>query len=426
VNSTKPEVIIVGGGIGGLCLAQALKQADIPYRVYEREESPAVRLQGYRLNVEPPGARALHDCLPSPLWELLVQMSGDPGPGMGVFTQGMRALMYEPGIDRPDPADRAHAVSRATLRQLLLAGLGNVTFGKEFARYDQDGDRVNVQFADGTTDSGTLVVGADGAGSRVRRQLLPYAEIGIPGGFGVGGKLYLTDAVKGWLPEALQRSKNMILPRSDFLFTAVFRRRTEVTRIEPALRARLNSIGATLGDGFLHDAAERDYVMWAFVSKKPLAEAKPGNHQAAIEARTRSWNPGLARLIAETDPATIDLFNFTAAKPVRPWATGQVTLLGDAIHQMPPVGGLGGNIAMCDARDLAKAVVSATESGGDPRRAIAGYEAAMLKRGFSAVRESSRYLMLGTSRSRLLRVTGLGFFGLCGLVPPLRRAVFAD
>ena len=75
--------------------------------------------------------------------------------------------------------------------------------------------------------------------------------------------------------------------------------------------------------------------------------------------------------------------------------------------------------------DPAKAVISATESGGDPRPAIAGYEAAVLTRGFSPVRESSRYLMLGTSRSRLLRLTAIGFFGLCGLVSPLRRAVFA-
>ena len=426
MTHAKPEVIIVGGGIGGLCLAQALKKADVPCRVYERDESPDSRLQGYRLNVEPFGAHALRDCLPGPLWELLVQASGDPGPGMGVFTQRMRPLMYEPGTDQPDPVDRAHAVSRATLRQLLLAGLDNVTFGQEFARYDQDGDRVTVHFADGTSDSGTLLVGADGARSRVRGQLLPDAEIGTPGGFGVGGKLYLTDKVKEWLPASLQRSKNMILPRSDFLFTAVFRRRTEVTQIDPGLRARLDEIGAALGEGFLREAAERDYVMWAFVSKKPLTEAKPGDYHAALEARTRDWNPGPARLIAETDPATIDLFNFTAAKPVQPWATGNVTLLGDAIHQMPPVGGIGGNVAMCDARDLAAAIISPAETGSDPRQAIAGYEAEMLRRGFSAVRESSRYLMLGTSRSRLLRVTALGFFGLCGLVPPLRRAVFAE
>ncbi|MGH3157628.1 MAG: TetR family transcriptional regulator [Streptosporangiaceae bacterium] len=87
--------------------------------------------------------------------------------------------------------------------------------------YRHEGAGVTVDFADGTSDRGTLVVGADGARSRVRRQLLPDAEIASPGGFGVGGRLYLTDATRQWLPQPLQRSKNMILPPSDFLFTAV-------------------------------------------------------------------------------------------------------------------------------------------------------------------------------------------------------------
>ncbi|HEX4063420.1 MAG TPA: FAD-dependent monooxygenase [Streptosporangiaceae bacterium] len=427
MKHAKPDVIIIGGGIGGLCLAQALKQADIPYRVYERDESSGARLQGYRLNVEPFGAHALHDCLPAPLWDLLVETSGDPGPGMGVFTQGLRQLMYEPSPDLPDPVDRAHAVSRATLRRLLLAGLDNVTFGQEFVRYQQDGDAIRVEFADGSSDRATLVVGADGAGSRVRRQFLPDAEIFSPGGFGVGGKLYLTDATRQWLPEALQRSKNMIMPWSDFLFTAVFHRRTQAARIPAELRDRLDAIGAKLDDGFLREAAEADYVMWAFVSKKPLSLPTPdADYRAAIEQRAKGWHPALARLIRETDPTTVDLFNFAAARPVRPWATSGVTLLGDAIHQMPPVGGLGGNVAMCDARDLAKAITASAAAGVDPRAAIGDYEAAMLKRGFAAVREASRYLMLGTSRSRPLRMTALGFFGLCGAVPPLRRAVFAD
>lgn len=426
MNRGKPEVIIVGGGIGGLSLAQALQRADIPCRVYERDQAPSARLQGYRLNLEPFGARALADCLPEPLWDLLVQTAGDPGPGMGVYTHRLRHLMYEPGQERVDPVDRAHAVSRPTLRRLLLAGLDSVTFGKEFVRYEPDGDGVRVHFADGTGDRGTLVVGANGARSRVRRQLLPGAEIASAPGFGVGvgGKLYLTDATREWLPEPLQRSKNMILPRSDFLFTAVFRRRTGAAGISAGLQARLDSIGAGLDDGFRRDAAESDYVMWAFVSKKPLGPA--ADYRAAVQARSTDWHPALARLIRDTDPATVELFDFTAARPVRPWAAGSVTLLGDAIHQMPPVGGLGGNVAMCDAADLAAAIISSAGAGADPRSAIAGYEAAMLKRGFGAVRESSRYLMLGTSRSRPLRLTALGFFSLCETVPPLRRAVFGD
>jgi 2-polyprenyl-6-methoxyphenol hydroxylase-like FAD-dependent oxidoreductase len=85
-----PNVVIIGAGVGGLCLAQGLRQAGVPVQVYERDQAPDARLQGYRLNIEPVGSRALHDCLPGQLWQLLVATAGDPGPGMGVFTHRLR------------------------------------------------------------------------------------------------------------------------------------------------------------------------------------------------------------------------------------------------------------------------------------------------------------------------------------------------
>ncbi|RSN15339.1 hypothetical protein DMB42_00235 [Nonomuraea sp. WAC 01424] len=84
--STRPLRVVVVGGIGGLCLAQGLHAAGIDVAVFERDTAPDARLQGYRLNIEPVGSRALHDCLPAHLWHLLVATAGDPGPGMGVFT----------------------------------------------------------------------------------------------------------------------------------------------------------------------------------------------------------------------------------------------------------------------------------------------------------------------------------------------------
>jgi len=92
-----PNVVIIGAGVGGLCLAQGLRRAGVPVRVYERDVAPDARPQGYRLNIEPAGSRALHDCLPGQLWRLLVATAGDPGPGMGVFTHRLRRLMREPG-----------------------------------------------------------------------------------------------------------------------------------------------------------------------------------------------------------------------------------------------------------------------------------------------------------------------------------------
>jgi 2-polyprenyl-6-methoxyphenol hydroxylase-like FAD-dependent oxidoreductase len=195
--ATGQGVLIIGAGIGGLCLAQGLRQAGVPVTVYERDQAPDARLQGYRLNIEPMSSRALHECLPAQLWDLLVRTAGDPGPGMNVFTQRMRHLMREPGQSDPDPVKGAHAVSRATLRRILLAGLADVVaFGKEFTGYD----RVTARFADGTTATGAVLVGADGVGSRVRRQLPPRARVITTGGRGIGASSPWTSRPRAGCP----------------------------------------------------------------------------------------------------------------------------------------------------------------------------------------------------------------------------------
>jgi 2-polyprenyl-6-methoxyphenol hydroxylase-like FAD-dependent oxidoreductase len=343
----------------------------------------------------------------------------------------MRHLMHEPGQSDPDPVKGAHAVSRATLRRILLAGLADVVvFGKEFTGYDRDGDGVTARFADGTTATGAVLVGADGAGSRVRRQLLPRARVITTGGLGIGGKLTLDERAARWLPEPLTSSKNMILPRQDFLFTAAFRRRLDPATDAGDLPGRLAGAGIDAAAA-LREATEPDYVMWAYVTsgrRQPAIrpEDRGADLQAAVATRIGTWDPVLRRLVTESDPASVSRFAFTAALPVKPWHDGRVTLLGDAIHQMPPVGGIGGNIALCDARDLCQAL-TAVHAGRRPLAdALAGYEDRMLPRGFAAVRARRRYLTLAISRNPVLRRTARGFFRLCGTVPPLRQAVFAD
>lgn len=407
------HVIIAGAGIGGLCLAQGLHAAGISVAVYERDAAPDTRLQGYRLNIEPIGSRALHECLPPHLWEILVATAGDPGRGMGVFTERLHQLMREDDPPAGLPAEeRTHAVSRISLRRILLAGLdGIVHFGKELTHYEQSPDgTVTAHFTDATTATGDLLVGAEGIRSRVRRQLLPDAkEVNAPG-IGIGGKLPLTDQTQTWLPTPLTLAKNMILPKRDFLFTAIFRRRE--TRDD------------------LHEwtTKDDDYVMWAYVAHRTSlpSNARGQELRDLITPRITTWHPDLQRLIAETPADTIEQFDFAAAARPKPWPTTNVTLLGDAIHYMPPVGGLGGNAALHDANLLRRALIAVDRGEQQLLPALAGYEHAMLAHGFGAVRAALMYLRLAILRSRAVRAVARTFFRLCGAIGPLRRAVFSD
>jgi salicylate hydroxylase len=80
------HVIVIGGGLGGLCLAQGLHKAGISVAVYERDRTSTDRLQGYRIHIEPQGNRALAACLPADLFKRYLATSGSGGNGFRIST----------------------------------------------------------------------------------------------------------------------------------------------------------------------------------------------------------------------------------------------------------------------------------------------------------------------------------------------------
>jgi 2-polyprenyl-6-methoxyphenol hydroxylase-like FAD-dependent oxidoreductase len=387
------QVLIIGGGVGGLALAQGLRREGVSAAVYERDRSLTSRLQGYRVHISPGGSRALHECLPPHLFAAFDRTCGKPARAFRFMTEQMRPLLsLDASMIRDDDAIARHrSVSRITLRQVLLAELDDVHFGKTLARYELRGERVVAHFDDGTSAEGDILVAADGAGSRVRRQLLPDAPLIDTGVAAIGGKVFL-DTAGGRIAPALRDGMCIVSGRDG---TGLFIALQEVTPsdISPA-------DGAIGGNEPGRDGADatfentRSYVMWGIGARRErlagLAanEHDPARLAAIAQGAVAGWAAELRDLIALADPTTLSQFAIRTSTEVGAWPTGRVTLIGDAIHAMTPYRGIGANMALEDAVRLKRALVSAARGERDLLTAVGDYETAMRDYGFRAARNS--------------------------------------
>jgi len=383
--------MIIGGGIGGLALGQALRRAGMPVRVFERAHERTDWLQGYRIHINPTGAAALRACLDPEQWQQFLDTVSHDGGGFGFMTQKMRTLLEFPGDIFPDH----YGVSRIALREVLLSSTaGIVSFGQAFTGYQIENGRVKAHFDDGTTAVADVLIGADGANSKVRGQLLPRAHRVDAGVYAVAGRF--PPASGDLTPELTQRSNIVIPAGRGSMFTATW-------------------------------TGENPYTFWAFADASKQFPAEVGEMdgkalRAWMLGRMRGWAPGLRHLVGGCDPATVNFVRMRSAAPVKPWKSGPVTLLGDAIHNMTPMAGIGANIALRDADLLRRRLIGAD---GDVVAAIGEYEKGMLDYGFAAVRRSLRNAKQAGSANPLARYGFRGFLRLAAVTPPLREAMAA-
>ena len=366
------RVVIIGGGIGGLCLAQGLRKDGIGATVYERDESAGFRQQGYRVSLKGAGAGALRECLPGELFALAAATSIRAATRM-VFMDEQLHPKFERPLHHDPPGPGGFGVNRLTLREILLAGL-EVRFGKTFTHYSPTPDgRVAAHFADGSSAAGDLLVGADGTGSAVRRQLLPDAVIDELG-WAVYGRTPFADWVPGVLVDTFNRVTG---PGGTGMSVATCR------ALEPAASAAARlapSVRLTDIPG---------YFSWMLpLDDRRLCPADATALHREATRLTEGWHPAVRQLIAEADvPATFAVC-ITSAQPVAPWPVPNVTLLGDAVHTMSPGRGDGANIALKDAQVLVRALRRLASGTASLASATGDYQAEMLQYGFQAVADS--------------------------------------
>ena len=419
------HVVIIGGGIGGLCLAQGLKKAGVSVAVYERDESPTSRLQGFRVHIDPQGSTALHECLPEHLWEIFDSTGGHFAEGFALLTEQLQELLSFGGRGErsPDPIARHRAVSRNTLRFILLAGLEDaVHFDKRFVRYEERADgKITAHFADGSMAEGDVLVAADGVNSPVRGQYLPGARPVDTGVVTFGGKIPLTDGVMAMLPPRMLDGPVMIVPEDACsLFMAVWKRESRGEELICKLGIRSEI------------AQESDYVILGFGVRREFLGID-GNLDAwsgaalknVLRRKVARWHPTVRKLVELLDEREMTPGRIRTSQPVAAWPATRVTLLGDAIHSMTPYRGIGANIALKDAALLCSKLAAAERGEQPVLSAIAEYESAMREYGFAAVAGSLKSMQQATGEKRFGFGLAKTAMRVVNAVPMLRRRLSA-
>jgi 2-polyprenyl-6-methoxyphenol hydroxylase-like FAD-dependent oxidoreductase len=420
------RVIIIGAGTGGLALAHGLKQAGIAVCVYERDRTPREDSGGYRVGISPAGSRALKALVPASVYELFVATCARAPRYFNMLTEQCSELLcLAIEGEAANAMDGEKNVIRRTLRRVLLTGLDDqVIFGKKFIAYESNSDgSITARFEDGTSASADVLIGADGAGSRVRKQRLPQAQHQDTGIVSIGGKLPMSPQSRALLSEKMYYGMSMIMAPKGF--GAI------IHSIEFSPGRAIADFAARW-PGFESAIAEDSFGwgLWAArqnVSRDPHGLAPPDQLQLAREL-TRQWHPNLRQLIDLTDLSTLQSINIRTSVPVAPWASSNVTLLGDAIHTMTPGRGAGANTALRDAALLCQTLVAVQQGRVPLVPAIRRYEAEMLRYSTEAVIESRKQMRASDSIHKPI-VGGIQLAGmraamrLINAMPPVKRQI---
>ena len=343
-------ITIVGGGLGGLMLARILHLHGIAVQIFEGDESLTARCQGGMLDIhEDSGQKALRA---AGLYERFRAIVLEGGDAVRILDKKASVRFVADGDDtRPE-------VDRGALRHLLASSLpeGMVHWGHRAAAVEAaDGGGWAINFSNGVGLRTDVLIGADGAWSKVRP--------------------LLSNAAPSYSGLSFVEARILNAPSRHPALDAVVGR---------GLMFALSDEKAIIAH------REHDEEICAYAAfKAPADRSECEITQETVLARFADWHDDLRGLIANADGPLVPRQIHTLPTGHRWEGRPGLTLIGDAAHLMSPFAGEGANLAMQDAAELALAIVAHPD---DIETAFIQYEAAMFERSARAAALSAKSL----------------------------------
>jgi 2-polyprenyl-6-methoxyphenol hydroxylase-like FAD-dependent oxidoreductase len=343
--SAHPDVLIVGGGVGGLTLALSLHQAGISSRVFEA--APEIQPLGVGINLLPHAMRELSEL---GLAERLAAHCIETRE-LAFYSRHGQFIFKEPrgcfaGYDWPQLS-----IHRADLHKVLLdavqqrLGADAVRLGYRCLKVDQDSAGVTMHFDKAAAQQGKLAIGCDGIHSALRAQL--YPDQGPPKYSGVnmwrgavrwpaflGGDVMVST---GWMTVG----KTVIYP----------------------IRPGTPETGGLPLINWVAEIERPEAVRQDWTGRGRLADMMPAF------AHLKFAFLDITAMMESTEE--ILEYPMVDRDPLDRWTFGRLTLLGDAAHPMYPRGSNGAGQAIVDARCLAGQI----KKRGATSEALLAYEA---------------------------------------------------
>ncbi|MFF0463105.1 FAD-dependent oxidoreductase [Streptomyces mexicanus] len=349
-------IAVIGAGLGGLTLARALHVHGIEAAVFERDASPGARAQGGMLDIhDDSGQEALRT---AGLHERFLGSVHEGGQATRVLDKDAVVHLDEPD----DGTGERPEVDRGVLRDLLLGSLPDGTVrwnAKVTGARPLGGGRHEVTLADGSVFTTDVLVGADGAWSRIR----PLVSAARPAYTGVSFVEADLKDVDARHPRAAE------LVGGGFFF---------------ALGAGRGFLAHREPDGSVH-------VYVALHAPEDWLDTIDFEDRAAAASHVlehfTGWDETLRSLVSDADEALVPRRIHALPAGHRWNRVPGVTLLGDAAHLMSPFAGEGANLAMLDGAELGRFLAARPD---DVEAALAAYEERLFPRSAAAAADSAR------------------------------------